>query len=32
LTGTPKELTLVVASDTAGADVYASLDWEEISR
>ena len=32
LTGTPYELTLVVASDTAGADVYASLDWEEISR
>jgi hypothetical protein len=32
LTGTPYELTLVVASDTAGADVFASLDWEEISR
>ena len=32
LTGTPRELTLVVASDTAGADVFASLDWEEISR
>lgn len=32
LTGTPYELTLVCASDTAGADVYASLDWEEISR
>ena len=32
LTGTPYELTLVVSSDTAGADVYASLDWEEISR
>jgi len=32
LTGTPYELTLVVTSDTAGADVYASLDWEEVSR
>ena len=32
LTGTPYELTLVCASDTAGADVYASMDWEEISR
>jgi hypothetical protein len=31
-TGTPYELTLVCASDTAGADVFASLDWEEISR
>jgi hypothetical protein len=32
LTGTPYELTLVVASDTAGADVFAAMDWEEISR
>ena len=32
LTGTPRELSLVVASETAGADVYASLDWEEVSR
>jgi hypothetical protein len=32
LTGTPAELTLIVASDTAGADVLASLDFEEISR
>lgn len=32
LTGTPSEFTLVVASDVAGADVYASIDWEEISR
>lgn len=32
LTGTPYELTLVVASDTAGADVFAAIDWEEISR
>ena len=32
LTGTPYELTLTCASDTAGADVFASIDWEEISR
>ena len=32
LTGTPYELTLVCATNTAGADVFASLDWEEISR
>jgi hypothetical protein len=32
LTGTPYELTLVCATDTAGANVFASLDWEEISR
>ena len=32
LTGTPYEMTLCCASDTAGADIYASLDWEEISR
>jgi len=32
LTGTPYELSLVVAADTSGADVYASFDWEEISR
>jgi len=32
LTGTPTILTLAAASDTAGADVFASLDWEEISR
>jgi hypothetical protein len=31
-TSTPFELTLVAASDFNGADVYASLDWEEISR
>jgi hypothetical protein len=31
-TSTPYELTLAVASDSAGADVYASMDWEEISR
>lgn len=32
LAGTPYELTLIVASDSAGADIYASMDWEEISR
>jgi len=32
LTGTPYELTLVAASSANGADIYASMDWEEISR
>ena len=32
LTGTPYELTLCVTSQTAGADIYASIDWEEITR
>ena len=32
LTVTPYELTLCVASQTAGADIYASMDWEEITR
>jgi hypothetical protein len=32
LTGTPFELTLVAAASTNGADVYAALDWEEITR
>jgi hypothetical protein len=32
LTNTPFELTLTVASEDAGADVLATLDWEEISR
>jgi len=32
LAGTPYELTVCCASDTAGADIYASMDWEEISR
>jgi len=32
LTSTPFELTLVAAADTNGADIYASMDWEEISR
>lgn len=31
-TAAPYELTLVAASDAAGADIYASMDWEEISR
>jgi len=31
-TSTPSELTLIAAADTNGADIYASLDWEEISR
>ncbi len=32
LTSSPFELTLVAASDIAGGDIYASMDWEEISR
>ena len=32
LTSSPYELTLVAAADSAGADIYASMDWEEISR
>jgi len=32
ITSTPFELTLIAASDTAGADMYASMDWEEVSR
>jgi len=32
LTSSPYELTLVAATDSAGADIYASMDWEEISR
>jgi len=31
-TSTPFEITLVASADTAGADILASLDWEEISR
>jgi hypothetical protein len=31
-TSTPYELTLVVASEDPGADVLATIDWEEISR
>ena len=32
LTGTPYELTLCATATTNGADIYASLDWEEITR
>ena len=32
LAGSPYELSLVCATNSAGADVFASLDWEEISR
>jgi len=32
ITSTPFELTIIAATDTAGADLYASMDWEEISR
>lgn len=32
LTGAPLELSLVAATSTGGADLYASIDWEEISR
>jgi hypothetical protein len=32
LTGTPYEITLVCATNSSGANVFASLDWEEISR
>lgn len=31
-TSTPYELTLVVASEDNGADVLATMDWEEVSR
>ena len=31
-TSTPYELTLTMASEDAGADVLATMDWEEISR
>jgi len=32
LTRTSFELTIVVATDNAGGDILASMDWEEISR
>jgi hypothetical protein len=32
LTSTPFEITLVVASNSNGDTVVASMDWEEISR
>jgi len=31
-TSTPFELTLVAASEDAGADILATLDWEEVAR
>jgi hypothetical protein len=31
-TSTPEILYLAIATNSAGADVYATLDWEEISR
>ena len=30
--GTNYELALVCSSDTSGADIFGSLDWEEVSR
>jgi hypothetical protein len=32
LTKTPYELTLVATASVNGADIYASMDWEEITR
>lgn len=32
LTGTPYELTLCATSNLAGADIYGSIDWEEVTR
>ena len=32
LTGTPFEISLVLASKTNNEGVYASMDWEEVSR
>lgn len=32
LTNTPYELTLVASASFNGADIYASMDWEEITR
>lgn len=32
LAGTTYELSLIAAADVGGADIYASMDWEEISR
>ena len=32
LTNTPYELTLCAAASFAGLDIYASMDWEEITR
>ena len=32
LTNSPYEITLAAATNTSGADILASMDWEEISR
>jgi hypothetical protein len=32
LTSTPQEVTLVATSDAGGAQMFASIDWEEITR
>lgn len=32
LTSAPFEITIVASSGTPGADIFASMDWEEISR
>ena len=32
LTSTPFELTLVASASSNGADIYGSMDWEEITR
>lgn len=32
LTGTPEELTLIITGSSNSAQVFASLDWEEVSR
>lgn len=32
LTDTPYELTLVASTSTGGSDIFASVDWEEVSR
>lgn len=32
LTAAPFELSLVAASNASGADIFASVDWEEVSR
>jgi hypothetical protein len=32
LTNTPYELTLVAAASFNGADIHASMDWEEVTR
>ena len=32
LTGTPYELTLCAAASVNGSDIFASMDWEEITR